>query len=264
MGRTKSVKAEVLSKGEIVPIKNEGMSSDLLTRLSELTGGITARAVEAWGVLTSGRIPASALRQHEGGGGKQYQYMSHVYGQRMLNASFGWNWDFEVLDYQVHEDYSCSSRCRMTIHIPLGKNNNGDIIWKTRIITEIGSHNTFPRRKSKTGEIVISEVTGKPEMQMTTADLVASSVSRGLVKCLERAFNIGSELKEAEEELTPLRAWNSLLKFGLANGLQREDIINLIKEVGITQENLIDRFHEAYTLVYEKAKGDDKTVPLES
>jgi len=222
---------------------------DMLARLATMTGNITAKTVESWQVLTTGAIPEEHLKERPGYP-KPVKYLSHVYGQRLLNEAFRWNWDFECLSYQVHEDGSVSSITRLTIHYPIGINKlTGNPIWKDRIITEIGSMEAYEK---KAGGFTLS-----------TADRVASSVSRGLVKCLERGFNLGSDLKEVEEEVTPLQAWNTLLRFGKKQGLERETIINLIKEKGITQETLIDRFQEAYTLVYEKAKGGEVSVPLE-
>jgi hypothetical protein len=246
------------SNTSIVPIESKEI--DLLDRLAKLTGTITAKTVQAWNVLTTGQVPPEHLLERPGYP-KPVKYVNHTYAQRLMNEAFRWNWDFEVITYQVHEDGSVSSITKMSVHIPVTINKQtGEPIYKTRVITEVGAFESYFKKDK--GAVVLDAL-GKPEFTMSTADRVASSVSRGLVKCMERAFNIGSELKQADNTMTPLDAWNALLAFGRNQGLTREAIIEILKSLDITKDTLLDRFYEAYEAVYQKAKGLETQVPLE-
>lgn len=263
MTASKKSKEEVL-QGEIVPVEERGTTElDMLHKLAALSGGVSARTVEAWNILTTGIVPKEHLKSRKGYPDMIY-YVDHVYATGLMNEAFRWNWDFEVLDTQLYPDGSTIAITRMTIHMPIGVNKiTGEPIWKTRIITEVGAFEMYLRRDKK-GEPILDPVTGDIQATMSASDRIASAASRGLVKCMERAFGIGAELKSEQRELTSLDAWNSLLAFGLARGLTRDDLIAIMKENEITKDNLLDRFQEAYTLVYEKTSNKgDKTVPLE-
>lgn len=227
---------------------------------------VRAETLAALAVIEDGRVPPHAIKTRQGPSGQQIQYASHYWTTRLLNSAFRWLWDFECLEYDVHKDGSVSSRNRMTIHIPVGVDTNGATMWHKRIITEIGSFEAYQmkidvQKENPSGGPPImvrvpkiDEATGEPVYTMSTADRVASSVSRGLVKCVGRAFGIGFELSDIEEEMDATSAWNILLRFGRNQGLQRDEVIDAIKEVGITKETLIDKFQVAYSSVYNKAR----------
>ncbi len=47
------------------------------------------------------RTPANEVYEREGKGGKKFKYVTGNYVIKALNFSFGWNWDFEVLNHGV-------------------------------------------------------------------------------------------------------------------------------------------------------------------
>jgi len=68
-----------------------------------------------------------------------------------------------------------------------------------------------------------------------------------------RMFGIGAEFYEEDAEMTPEMAWTSLKKFAIARGVEEQVLIDKIKEAGITKDNLLDRFGDAYSIVSELA-----------
>lgn len=262
MTKSKSEEPEVL-QGEIIPTEEGITELDMLHKLAALSGGITAQTVEAWNVLTTGIVPKDKLK-HRKGYPRDIPYVDHVYATALMNEAFRWNWDFEVLDTQLYPDGSTVAITRLTVYMPIGVNRvTGEPIWKTRVVTEVGAFEMYLRR-DKNGDPILDPATGDVQATMGTSDRIASAASRGLVKCMERAFGIGAELKSEPHEMTSLDAWNSLLAFGLARGMERDTIIATVKDAGITKDDLLDRFQEAYTLVYERTKDKgDKAVPLE-
>jgi hypothetical protein len=225
---------------------------------------VRTRTLAALTVLEEGRVPPSAVKTRPGSGSTQIQYASHIWTTRTLNAAFRWLWNYECLEYTVHDDGSVSSRNRLTIHVPIGMDIEGKPIWHIRTITEIGSFEAYHRMKEvatlidgqerRVNRPMIDEHTGKYVYTMNTADRVASSVSRGLVKAMGRAFNVGFELSEKEEEVDAIGAWNILLRFGKNQGLTREEIIEVVKAAGLNKDNMLDKFQVGYAAVYNAAR----------
>ena len=162
----------------------------------------------------------------------------------------------------------------MTVHMPLGKDDNGVVQWHKRVVTEIGSFEAYPmrttvQRQDEKGRTIEEQVfkkgpDGKVMYTMNTADRVASSVSRGLVKCLARAFNIGLELSEKETVMDDKIAWNVLLRFGLNQGLTRDEIIEIVKSAGLTRETMVDKFQVGYAAVYNASRKQvEEEVPFD-
>jgi hypothetical protein len=69
-----------------------------------------------------------------------------------------------------------------------------------------------------------------------------------------RAFNVGFELSEKEEEVDAIGAWNILLRFGKNQGLTREEIIEVVKAAGLNKDNMLDKFQVGYAAVYNAAR----------
>ena len=244
-------------EGEITSDEDPSIENSLIaiTRGGTLQDPAVLVAIEA---IEKGRVPPGAIKKRPGGGGSEVMYMSHTYGTRLMNAAFRWLWNFENLDWYVDpHDGSVATRNKMVVNIPMP-----DGTFYTRTITEIGSFEAYPR-KTNNGQPIL-EWDGSPAYTMNTADRIASSVSRGLVKCILRAFNMGLELSEKEGDNTKVTnrdAWNALLRFGKNQGLTRDQIVNLLKGE-IASDELADRFGEAYKMVYDLAKGKaEEEVP---
>jgi hypothetical protein len=111
---------------------------------------VKTQTLAALSVLEEGRVPPNAIKTRPGSGSTQIQYASHIWATRTLNAAFRWLWNYECLEYTVHDDDgSVSSRNRLTIHIPIGMDREGKPIWHIRTITEIGSFNRWTGATSK-------------------------------------------------------------------------------------------------------------------
>jgi hypothetical protein len=252
---------DIMSADEAPEPRSQTLAMDTMMAIVQHTRGqsnLPIKTAIALTVLEDGAVPPSAIKVRPGYPG-DIKYASHVWGTRTLNAAFRWLWDYEVLAWEVFEDGSVATSCKLTVHIPMDENSKR---FYTRKIREVGAFEAYIK-KDNNGHPIISAVTGKPDFTMSTADRVASSASRGLMKCMLRAFNIGTEFSEGEEELTPKLAWNLLLKFGKNQGLTRDEIIEVIKAKGIKSEELVDKYQQAYTAIYNKAKGQEQEeVPL--
>lgn len=187
-----------------------------------------AKALQALNILASGQVPKGAIQTHPGKGGKNFQYINHIYMTRQLNAALQQLWDMEVLRYDVWDDGTANAMVRMTIWIPL---KNGEM--HRRVITEVGAF----------------EPLGSGDGKMKKAMAVASAVSRGLLRCCLRAFNIGSELYQADSEMTPNMAWTAIKRYAVDNNKVPEEIlVQALKDSGVTSENIVDHFQIAWNV----------------
>jgi len=239
---------------EIVPTEPV-ITEDVAGQIVSSTRGAvppSMKTAAALAVLEDGAVPPNAI-QTRPGYPKEIPYASHIWGTRTLNAALRWLWDYEVLEWEVFPDGSVATRCQLTIHIPqptVQDRNN----YYVRRITEIGSFEAYVKKDYKTKKPILDDF-GEIQFTMNTADRVASSGSRGLMKAMLRAFDIGTELSEAEVELTNDDAWDLLLNFGRNQGLTREQIIDLMTANDVKGTELVDRYQECYTLIYNTAKG---------
>lgn len=199
------------------------MSSDEL--IVSGPSALSAESKRARAILMGGVVPPSDVRTHPGKGGKTFSYVSHIWAQRQMNAAMRHMWDWEVLDWQLMPDGSVAVRGKMSLNWILE-----DSSIYTRTITAIGS---------------FEDSTGK----MPDANKVGAAGSRALVKCMMRAFNIGSEFYETESTMTVNQAWGTLKAYGLRNDVTEEAIVDAFKKQGIDQDSLLDRYAEAYRVV---------------
>jgi len=51
------------------------------------------------------RTPKEHVYKRKGRGGKEFDYVTGAYIEKVLNYVFGWNWDFEILEHGVAGDY---------------------------------------------------------------------------------------------------------------------------------------------------------------
>jgi len=135
---------------------------------------------------------------------------------------------------------------RLSMHIPVTQ-PDGSTTFLTRHVQETG--------------VFIND------MKIPKAPAVASSVSRGLVRCLARMLGYGLEFYEKDNgDITPQEAWNTLWSFAQNQGVkEQDDVVAIIKKLGITQETLVDRFEEAWSAVseYVGSKKAQEPVPTE-
>lgn len=252
-----SIKGEIITIPEdttflVEEIFNVPMSPDKL------------RAINA---LSTGTIPPEALKQHPGRGGKIFTYLSHVWATKILNAGLKWLWEFQVVNFQAFDDGSAVALCKLNIYIPLG---NGQTICRT--FQEVGAWESqeihiekkvnkkkreeFPGQESVTPVVEIPLDSETPEETrariygMSKAMIVASAASRGLLRCMLRAFNIGAEFYDDDMGVTNVQAWKSLEKYANAKGMSTEELIKFVKDLGIKKEELADRYHELFTKLY--------------
>lgn len=226
--------------------------------------GLSIKRANALDVLSTGKVPASEIDKRPGAGGKSFSYVKHTYATRLLQDGFGPLWSFECLDYQVFRDTlyknvkkgketvkepfemrSIAARCCLTIAFPVKDSDQ----LHYQHVTEIGAF--------------------EPNAGMSTANGVASAVSRALCKCLMRILGVGLELYEDGEQagVTSKQAWNILKRYLEARGIEwtdefQDNLKAALKKVGIdSQAELVDKFNLAYE-VANAFLDTDEDVPL--
>jgi hypothetical protein len=153
-----------------------------------------------------------------------------------MNDAMGMMWDWEILDAQVLPDNSGIAFGRMTLH---WEDDTGR--EHTRVITEIG------------GKEAVKD--------MSLAFILQSAASRSLLRCMLRAFGYGIELYTNEDNMTATQAWGVLEDYAKNKGVKQADLVQAIKDAGITNETLVDRFEEAYNLVVQLAQKPKSKMP---
>ena len=255
-------------EGEIVSFTSDKEQHDVTIQVLLTTRNpveIKAETLAALATIEDGRVPPHALKSRQAGGSVKIHYASHAWVTRLMNSAFRWLWDYECLEYIMHDDGSVSSRNQLAVNIPTGTTPDGVTHYHRRTVTEIGSFEAYNKYEEVKKEIdgqeriinqkKVDPVTRTYEYTMSGADRVASSVSRGLVKCVARMFNIGLELIEGETEMTDIDAWNILLRNGKNQGLDREQIVGLMKDAGITKETILEKFQVGFAAIYQAAQN---------
>lgn len=221
---------------------------------------VDPKFIQAVNVLKSKEIPKSAIKEHPGKGGKTFKYIDHIWATETLQNGLPNLWCFEVFDWEHFREKlkirkpdgnyieidsrSVVARCKLTLFVPL-KDTNPQAFLE-RWVTEVG----------------VFEINDS----MPTAMGVASAVSRGLCRCMMRMFGIGLQFYRGDEQQpTPAEAWTSLKQFALNQGSDwskefQQAYIDALKEKGITKENIVDKFSDAYEIL---AGQLGKTVKLE-
>jgi hypothetical protein len=214
--------------------------------------GVTdPRQLEAINAIALSEIPTSALKERPGASGKTFTYVEHTWVTETLQKGLPNQWDFKVLDWEVFTDTlkikkkdtyidrvvrSVAARCQFTLKIlvnPELRKFEGDPLYMERTVTEVGVFEINPA--------------------MSTAFGVAAAVSRGLCRCVMRSIGLGLELYTGGDDIDPNKAWTSLKVFAVNQGWDwdnnRQDYIDALQEVGITRENIVDKYSTAYEIL---------------
>lgn len=279
----------VLSSGNAIEYFKNDWSS-IAIRVAMLTkGGMTAEAAKAWNSLIDGVVPKDAIKSYPKGG-KEISYISHTIAQQYMNAAWGHLWDMEVLEGWENPDGSTSARVKVTIHIPIGKDELGNIVFHDRSVTEVGSFeaywkttwvpvpeldesgkpkldekgNIIYKKNDQKKEIKVEKLSvdaaGYAERTMSTGDRINSAASRALPRIMMRLFDWGLELYDPDRpQMTNKERWNTLLRSGLRKGMTEEQIVQLLKDNSITGESLKDdeKYDKAFTLIYMYERLED-------
>jgi hypothetical protein len=223
------------NKQEIVPVEQKpNLMTSMLMEMIAPVSKMTPQTIEALTNLSNHEAPEYAIQTHPGKGGKVMRYVSHVWVTKQLSDAFGMMWGQGVSNPVVYDDGSASVLVTLYVDFP-----RKDGTTYRRTVTEVGAFDAGGGKLSK-------------------AMMIASATSRGLVKCVYRMFRLGENLFEDVPEPTPRSAWKDILKLGLKRGMKEEDIIAIVKGMGVTQDKLLDRFVEVWKAVYDATidKGD--------
>lgn len=233
--------------------------TDLIQILEQ---SVDVKKAKAQDILTTGKVPASGIEKRPGAGGRSFSYVKHTYATRLLQDGMGALWSFETLDWEVYQDTlkkwakegnkkvkkafkqrSIAAQVRLTITYPL-RDETPDK-WHKQVITEIGAF--------------------EPNEGMTTANAVASAVSRGLCKCLMRGLGVGLELYEddSQSEITPKQAWNILKRYLERRGVEwtddfKDELTEALKKEGINSDNIVDDFTKAWEVAGQFLESEEE------
>jgi hypothetical protein len=200
---------------------------------------LSAEVLHALETLSTGTIPREAVKEHPGKGGKTFKYVSHIWVTQQLRRAFGQLWSMRVQSYQVFAD-GAVALVTLVLKMPTGS-VHGMPTFLENEITEVGA---FDGGGGKMGAPM----------------MIASAVSRGLVKCVMRRFGVGEEFYGADEfEITAAEAWDRLSSAFLKEGLTKEKILEVLKLIDINRDNIVERYLEAWKAVYTEAHK--KEVP---
>jgi len=245
---------------------NEIIKKDnLLSSLVENTK-ISPIVLEALNTLSTGTIPPEAIKTHPGKGGKIFSYVSHIYATKLMNSAMRFLWEFKVVSFEAFDDGSAVALCNLKIFIPVGdsfiEREFQEVgAWESQRITQAKPAQVIakdpmadekPKTRAKKTPLPEStpEEKASREYGMTKAMIIASAASRGLLRCMMRAFNIGTEFYEDDEQLTNAQAWKQLSRYAANRGVNEQELIEFMKSKSFKGDQLADRFHEAFSLVY--------------
>lgn len=215
------------------------VSEEIMATLGQ--GPATPQQVEAINALTMGKVPPHAISRRQGRAGKTFSYVKHPYANGLIRDAFGVLWSYEVLSTTAYDDASASALVCLTLYIP--QEDGSYLEMRT---TAVGAH---------------EDTSGK----MCKAFMVASAASRGLVKTLYRRFGLGSEFYQGEVQMTAKESWTALWRFAQRKDptVEQDAVVDALKAVGITRDNLVDRFEQAYNIVSEVVSMPLEDIPGE-
>lgn len=229
---------------------------------------VTPEMLRAVNSLSVGMPPPETLKTHPGKGGKQFQYISHISATKTMNDAFRWLWEFKVVSFEAFDDGSAVALCNLKLYFPI---DDGQFIvrefqevgaWESQAISSIkkapqkiikGDPLAEPKQ-----EIPLEKETEEErktrEFGMTKAMTIASAASRGLLRCLLRAFNYGYELYESDDGMTNVQAWNQIKIYAIGRGVSEEELIDFMKLKKYKSDQLADRFQEIFTSIHQYAE----------
>lgn len=201
---------------------------------------LSTEVLHALETLSTGTVPREAVKEHPGKGGKTFKYVSHIWVTQQLRRAFGQLWSMKVQSYQVFQD-GAVALVTLVLRIPTNDGVHGARGYIENEITDVGA---FDGGGGK----------------MAAPMMIASAVSRGLVKCAMRRFGIGEEFYGADEfEITAAEAWDRLCSTFVKGDMTKERILDILKGIDINRDNIVDRYLEAWKAVY--AEVHKKEVP---
>lgn len=193
------------------------------------------------------KTPEGHVFKRPGKGGGEWKYVTGIYVKKVLNLVFGWDWDFEILDYKFDLDIKQAFvHGRLTVRI-----SNGD--KEPRVI-----------KKEQFGRVDIKfktewvEKDGKRSKQTTNEPLdigndLKAAGTDALKKCASE-FGICSDIYGANEfkEI-------QIIDSDDASKLEMIDKLLLREDLLLTTD---DRMHLERIVEEEEEKSYDKALKL--
>lgn len=135
------------------------MGNDLATPTATL-----ARAIdEAQRAILTQATPPHIVKRRVGKGRKTFSYVEHAWVTEQLNLAFGWNWDWEIVEWRLFPSPADATECMVLGRLTV-RTERGSIVKQ-----QFGSKDNL---RSKEGYLAV-----------TLADALKSASSDALKKC---------------------------------------------------------------------------------
>lgn len=236
-----TIKKSQLKSAAKTTTKTATKKAKVATTAAELTKAqVNPEFLKAINALKKKKVPASAIQKRPGKGGKTFSYVSHTWATETVQNALGNLWSYEAIKWDVFTDnikgkdvQNVAALVKFTMHIPFETGSNGTMELMDRSVTEVGSFVN--------------------EARMPTSNAIAAAISRGLCRCLMRMFGLGIEFYKSDDiQMTVVDAWNALWEFAQNQSFRDKDAVTkAFADEGITKDNLVDRFEDAYRVVAE-------------
>jgi hypothetical protein len=239
---------------EQTQMRNRITGFDLLGeyRLDKITSRLTPEILEAVMEIQTGVVNKRYIQKRQ-----SMSYISHLHATETMNTVFQWDWEYQVLSYEIMEDGSALVHAQMDVYQT--RLIVGELVRIRRRFKEVGSHEGYRLKDNNGVGVWDSSPTGDQHFRlwsgMSNADRILSATSRGLLRCMLRAFNYGANLYEEDNPpITPTMVWGELLRLGNALGISKDTQIAELKKGNFTKDNLIDQLSDAVNLYYNLAE----------
>lgn len=209
------------------PTPPEVNIKDLVEIMND-AGQVTKDRADALAVISSGKVPAYAIREHPGKAGEIFKYVDHVWITKTLRNAFGPAVNFNAMEATLESDGTATGKANISLEI---QRKDGTIFRYS--VTEFGACNTT--------------------RGMTLADRKLSAISKAFSRCAFRGFGIGQEFYKTTDmrSQTDDEAWEKIDIQIRTNKrfITQEEVIEFCKTNKIAKNEIAKRFDDIWQFV---------------